>query len=385
MARKYDVVVVGLGAMGSATAYALAARGLRVLGLDAHRPPHRHGSHHGESRIIRKAYYEHPAYVPLLERAFAAWRELEDRAHATLFLRTGGLMIGADTGELVPGVLASARAHHLPHEVLSSDALAARYPQFRVDRSMIAVSEDDAGILYPETCIRAFLEGARTAKAELRYGESAQEWTCGSEGVRVSTARERYSGGALVLTAGAGMGELVAELRAHLRVERQVVAHFAPASEHAALELRRFPIFCLEEPNGAFYYGFPDLGSGCKIGRHHGGAIGEPDNLSHRPTEADIAQIRGFMERRLPQANGVLKASDVCLYTNTPDLHFLVDRHPRHDEVIVASVCSGHGFKFASVMGEIIAELVQGKRPAFDLSMFRMARLGVAPISRAPR
>jgi sarcosine oxidase len=348
-----DVIVVGLGAMGSAAAYTLAARGLRVLGLDGYHPPHRHGSHHGESRIIRKAYYEHPGYVPLLERAFAAWRELQDRSGTPLFVRTGGLMIGAPTGELVTGVLASVREHRLPHEVLSADALAARYPQFRADRSMIAVWESDAGILYPEACVRAFLEGARTAGAELRYGEAAQEWSCGPEGVVVRTARDRYAGGALVLTAGAGMAELVAELRAHLRIERQVVAHFAAASA-----LRRFPIFCLEEPDGAFYYGFPDLGSGCKVARHHG--------------DADIAELRAFLERRLPQANGALMARQECLYTNTPDFHFLVDRHPRHDEVILASVCSGHGFKFSAVMGEIIAGLVQGEPPAFDLSMFRM-------------
>jgi sarcosine oxidase len=362
--NSFDVIVVGLGAMGSAATYALAARGLRVLGLDRYQPPHRQGSHHGESRIIRKAYYEHPAYVPLLERAFAAWRELEERAHATLFRRTGGLMIGAESGELVPGVLASARAHRLPHEVLSSDALAARYPQFRADRSMIAVWEEDAGILYPEACIRAFLEGARAANAELRYGEAVQEWTCGP-GVRVSTAQGAYSGGALVLTPGAGMGELVAELRTQLRIEQQVFAHFAPVSERAALEMCGLPIFCFEEPDGAFYYGFPDLGSGCKIGRHHG--------------DADIADLRAFLDRRLPQASGALQASDVCLYTNTPDFHFVVDRHPHHAEVILASVCSGHGFKFAAVMAEIIAELVQGKRPAFDLSMFSLARLAQAP------
>lgn len=360
MAAKYDVVVVGLGAMGGAAAYALAARGLRVLGLDRHQPPHVHGSHHGESRIIRKAYYEHPGYVPLLERSFAAWRDLEARARAALLLRTGGLMIGADTGELVPGVLASARAHHLQHEVLSRQALAARYPQFRVDRSMIAVREEEAGILFPEACIRAFLEGARAAKAELRYGEPAREWSCGPEGVRVDTTQGRHSGGALVLTAGAGMGDLVPGLRPHLGVERQLVAHFAAASEPAALAPGRLPIFCLEEPDGAFYYGFPDLGNGCKIARHHG--------------EADLAEIREFLERRLPQANGALRASDECLYTNTPDFHFLLDRHPRHDEVIVASVCSGHGFKFASVMGEIIADLVQGRTPSFDLAMFRMGR-----------
>ena len=359
--NDFDVVVVGLGAMGSAAAYALAARGLRVLGLDRYHPPHRHGSHHGESRIIRKAYYEHPAYVPLLERAFEAWRELESAADATLFRRTGGLMIGATTGELVPGVLASARAHRLPHEVLSSDALAARYPQFRVDPALIAGWEGDAGILYPEACIRAFLDGARGANAELHYGEAVQEWTCAPGGVRVKTAQGSYGGGGLVLTPGAGMGELVAELAPRLRIERQVFAHFSPASEPAALEMRRLPIFCLEEPDGAFYYGFPDLGYGCKVGRHHG--------------DADIAEIRGFMQRRLPQGAGVLNASDVCLYTDTPDFHFVVDRHPRHDEVILASVCSGHGFKFAPVMGEIIADLVQGTRPAFDLSMFRIARL----------
>ena len=374
MARNYDVIVVGLGAIGSASAYALAARGLRVLGVDGHQPPHRYGSHHGESRIIRKAYYEHPAYVPLLERAFAAWRELEERAHASLFRQTGGLMIGPATGELVPGVLASAREHHLPHELLSSDALAARNPQFRVDPSMIAVWEDDAGILFPEACVRAFLDGARAADAELRYGEAAQEWTCGPQGVRVRTTRDRYSSDALVLAAGTGTGELVAELRAHLRVERQVVAHFAPVDEPTVLGAGRFPIFCLEEPTGAFYYGVPDLGTGCKIARHHGGAIGAPGKLSRQPTDADIADIRAFLERWLPPANGALQASAVCLYTNTPDFHFVLDRHPRHEEVILASVCSGHGFKFAPVMGEIIAELVQGRSPAFDLSMFRVAR-----------
>ncbi|HYY61047.1 MAG TPA: N-methyl-L-tryptophan oxidase [Burkholderiales bacterium] len=374
MARNYDVIVVGLGAMGSAATYALAARGLRVLGVDGHQPPHRDGSHHGESRIIRKAYYEHPAYVPLLERAFAAWRELEERAHTSLFRQAGGLMIGPATGELVPGVLASARAHRLRHELLSSDALAARYPQFRVDPSMIAVWEDDAGILFPEACVRAFLEGARAAHAELRYGEAAQEWTCGPQGVRVRTTRDRYSSDALVLAAGSGTGELVAELRAHLRVERQVVAHFAPVAEPGALGSGRFPIFCLEEPTGAFYYGVPNLGTGCKIARHHGGAIGAPGELSRQPTDADIADLRAFIEQRLPPANGALQSSAVCLYTNTPDFHFIIDRHPRHDAVILASVCSGHGFKFAPVMGEIIAELVQGRSPAFDLSMFQVAR-----------
>ena len=374
MARAYDAIVVGLGAMGSAVAYHLAARGVRVLGLDAHRPPHRHGSHHGESRIIRTAYYEHPAYVPLLERAFASWAEVAERADAALLLKTGGLMIGTEAGELVPGVLASARAHGLAHEILSSGDLMARFPLFRLDPSMLGVREADAGILFPETCIRVLLNGAAAARADLRFDEPVQEWAVVPGGVQVTTTRGVYTAETLVLTAGIGMRDLVGELRPQLRIERQVVAHFEPAGDNERLAPDRFPIFCIEEPDGAFYYGFPDLGSGCKFGHHHAGVIGEPAELERDVSEPDVADIRGFLARRIPQANGKLAASAVCFYTNTPDSHFVIDRHSRHENVIVASVCSGHGFKFATVVGEIIADLARGKTPPFDLSMFRFAR-----------
>jgi sarcosine oxidase len=376
MAHPYDVIVAGLGAMGSAAAYELASRGVRVLGIDAHRPPHSHGSHHGESRIIRKAYYEHPAYVPLLERAFVSWTELADRAHTPLLMKTGGLMIGAEAGELVSGVLASVRAYGLAHEFLSATQVTARYPLFRLDPAMVAVWEADAGILFPEVCIRTFLGGAVAARASLRFSEPVQEWTSTpGGGVQVKTTRGSYAARALVLAAGSGVRELATELRPHLRIERQVFAHFEPARDRELFAPTRFPIFCIEEPDGAFYYGFPDLGTGCKFGRHHGGAIGEPAELAREVAAPDIADLLGFLARRIPQANGKLAASAVCLYTNTPDYHFIIDRHPRHDNVIVASVCSGHGFKFSSVVGKIVADLVTGMTPAFDLSMFRLARL----------
>ena len=379
MPHAYDAIVVGLGAMGGAAAYDLARRGLRVLGVDAHAPPHPHGSHHGESRIIRTAYYEHPSYVPLLRRAFAAWGALEARGGRPLMQRTGALMIGRESGELVSGVLASVRAHALAHEVLTSRALMERYP-FVVDDDTVAVWEADAGILFPEACVRALVDGARAAGANLRVGEAVRQWRALAGGVEVVTSGGTYAGGALVLAAGAGLGELVPALRPRLTIERQVVAHFEPRSAgRARLQPDRLPVFCLDEPDRAFYYGFPDLGTGCKVGRHHGGTLLAAGERAAPVGEGDIDDLRGFLRRHLPSLDGSPRSSATCLYTNTPDGHFVVDRHPAHENVVVASVCSGHGFKFAAVVGEIVGDLVQGKTPPFDLSMFRLARLaGVA-------
>lgn len=380
MTAPHDVIVAGLGAMGSAAAWHLAARGARVLGLDAHRPPHRHGSHHGESRIIRTAYFEHPAYVPLLERAIVAWAQLGERSGRDLQRLTGGLMIGRDAGRLVAGTLASVRTHGLPHELLTSRELAARYPMLTVDPDMVAVWEARAGILRPEACIEAMLDAARINGAELRFEAPVLEWRPTAEGVEVTTAQGVHRAGALVLAAGTGMGALVTELSTALVVERQVYAHFVPDGDGADLGAQRLPIFCVDEADGRFYYGVPDLGAGCKIGRHHGGAVGASDTLACEVTGDDLAELHAFLARRLPSAGGRVAASGVCRYTNTPDLQFVLDRHPRAGNVIVASVCSGHGFKFAAVVGEIVADLLRGTTPAFDLSIFAMARLMPAAI-----
>jgi sarcosine oxidase len=377
---RYDVIVVGLGAIGSAAACHVASRGLRVLGLDARAPPHTFGSHHGESRIIRMAYYEHPSYVPLLRRAFASWSELQERCGRRLMLRTGGLMVGLPGSELVSGVLASVRAHGLAHEVLDCDAIVTRYPALHVDRDMIAVRDDDAGILFPEACIRAFLDAAVSAGAELRLEEPVAAWKAGANGVEVATAKATYRARTLVLAPGTGMRDLLPELQQHLTIERQVVAHFEP-TRAAPVTPERLPIYCVEEPDGAFYYGIPDLGAGCKVGRHHAGLTGEPEDAWRSVTSADVDDLRAFLVRRLPSVDGPVTSSASCLYTNTPDWHFVLDRHPRHPGVIVASVCSGHGFKFASVVGEVVADWAAGSQPPFDLSMFGMPRL----IRRRPR
>lgn len=373
---KLDVIVVGLGAMGASAAMRLAMRGRSVLGLDVHEPPHQHGSHHGESRIIRKAYYEHPSYVPLLERTFALWSDLEARSKQRLMTLTGGLMIGRPGGELVRGVLESAKQHRLQHTVFSRRQLAERFPVFEVDQDMVAVLEPDAGILYPESCVRSFLDLAKAHGAQLRTGEAVREWHAHPDGVTVTTDRAIYRASRLALAAGAGLGQLVPALRANLLVERQVVLHFKPRAETPRFRPDQLPIFCLEEPDSSFFYGIPDLGNGMKVGQHHAGATHRSANDVDRSiNDQDIGNVREFLAKRMPWGNGSLVSSVVCLYTNTPDMHFAIDHLPGQPGVVVASACSGHGFKFAPVVGEIIADLVEDKRPGFDLSMFGAKRL----------
>ncbi len=373
---KFSVIVVGLGAMGSSAAMQLASRGHSVLGLDAHAPPHTLGSHHGESRIIRKAYYEHPSYVPLLDRTFALWTELAAHSSDRLMTLNGGLMIGRPDGELVKGVLESARQHKLQHTMLSPAQLADRVPVFQLDREMVAVLEPDAGILYPETCVRLFLGLAKSHGARLHVGEVVSDWRADADGVSVKTDRATYRASKLVLSAGAWLGQLVPAMRPNLTIERQVVIQVRPRADAAHFRPDQLPIFCLEEEDASFFYGIPDLGNGFKVGQHHAGVIHASADAVDRTVNAhDIDIVRAFLARHIPQGNGPLVSSVVCLYTNTPDIHFAIDHLPGESDVVVASVCSGHGFKFAPVVGEIIADLVDGKRPEFDLSMFGARRL----------
>lgn len=375
MTSSHDTIVVGLGAMGASTAMHLAHRGQSVLGLDAHAPPHTLGSHHGESRIIRTAYYEHPSYVPMLVRAFELWHELGRQTRRPLLRMTGGLMIGLPHSELVQGVLASAKTHDLAHELLSIATLQARYPAFQPDPQMVAVQESEAGILHPELCVTTMLAQARERGASLQCNETVRTWDETGGRVRVTTDRGTYDAGGMVLCAGTGLAALHPGIGRTLQIERQVVAHFAARGRGEWFTPDRFPIFAFEQADGAFFYGFADLGNGVKVARHHGGAIVRADMTDRSVGADDIETIRGFMARHLPQANGALLADAACVYTNTPDFHFVIDRLPGAERVFVASVCSGHGFKFASVIGEIMADLVQERAARFDLSMFSAQRL----------
>jgi sarcosine oxidase len=379
VSRALDAVVVGLGAMGSATLAELAARGKRVLGLDRFAPPHDLGSSHGKSRIIREAYFEDPRYVPLVQRAYERWAELERESGRTLVLRTGGLMIGPPRGTLVSGALLSAETHALPHERLAAAEARAAYPALRVPDDAIAVREPRAGVLFPEACIAAQLERARRHGAEIRCDEPALAWAADGEGVEVRTARGRTRAASLVLSAGAWLARLVPELALPLTVTRQVLYWYEPAAHPERFAPERFPIFIWEDEPGRFIYGFPDLGDGVKVARHMEGEATDPDHVRREVSAGETADLRASIARCIPDAAGRLLQTAVCLYTSTPDQHFVVDLHPDHAQVVIASPCSGHGFKFASALGETLADLATGRAPAFDLSPFRLERL------RAPK
>jgi len=371
----FDTIICGLGAMGSAAAFHLARRGQRVLGLDRYTPPHTLGSSHGKSRIIREAYFENPLYVPFVRRAYECWAELEQLSGKQLLTPTGGLMIGPRGGSVVDGARASAVTHGLPFEQLGAADVERRVGAFHMAAGDVAIFEPRAGILAPERAIEAHLALAAASGAALHYDEPVLRWTATDDGVQVTTARRTVRAHRLVISAGPWAGELLADLALPLAVERNAVYWFEPARNAASFAPDRFPIFIHEFAPGRAWYGFPDVGDGVKVALHHQGEPADPA-APRRPVSAtEVAFIRTLLERYLPDANGRLLETAVCLYTNTPDDHFILGRHPAHAAVIVASPCSGHGFKFSSAIGEVIAGLAIDGESRFDLHPFRVARL----------
>jgi sarcosine oxidase len=370
----YDIVVVGLGAMGSQTLWQLARRGHRVLGIDRFAPPHDQGSSHGKSRIIREAYFEDPRYVPLVQRAYECWAELEAASGVSLVQRTGGLMLGRADGIVVPGARRSAVEHGLPHEYLDASALRAKVPCFTVDDDTVGVWEPRAGAVAPEAAIDAALKLAAASGATIRTNEPVLDWHADATGVTVRTAQGTYHAARAVITVGAWSSSLVPSLALPLTVERQIVHWFAPI-DPAPVQPNAMPVFIHEYAPGQFWYGFPDDGEGVKVGLHHQGRTVDPDLPRDAATAEEVEIVRALISQYIPAADGPLVRSAVCLYTNTPDEHFVIDRHPDHASVILASPCSGHGFKFASAIGEALADLSTDQRSRHDLSTFGLARL----------
>ena len=380
MSTKYDAIVVGLGAMGSAAVYQLAARGLRVLGLEAHAPGHVVGSSHGESRIIRMAYMEHPDYVPLLRRAYELWREVESQAGTELLRQTGGLFVGPLEGHVVGGSLRSARLHELPHELLDGGEIHRRYPALHPGPDDVALFEATAGVLFPERCIEAHLRLATEHGAVIRHNEPVRSWEAMAGEVSVVAEEARYEADHVVFTAGAWTGKLLADLRLPLKVERQTVWWLYPKERPELFDPACFPIYIWETSANHSFYGFPHLEwPGVKVGRHHSGEYVDPDTVSREAVATDEVAVRQFVRRHIPALDGDVASGVVCLYTNTPDEHFLVDQHPEHPGVVYASPCSGHGFKFASVIGEVLADLVTTGQANPAANFLRAGRLVGAP------
>lgn len=364
-----SVLVAGLGAMGSAIAQNLARRGAAVTAFDAYAPPHAKGSSHGESRIIREAYFEDPGYVPLVRLAYDAWGRLERDTGRRLLHTTGALTLGPRDGALVGGAAESARIHGVAHDLLDFREIVSRYPQLRPEALDAAVYEARGGVLRPEECVRAALEEAVRHGATLRPGERVDRWAATSSGVSVKTSRGRYEADFLVVAAGPWARGLVPELP--LTVERQVMTWFEPARNAPGFEVGAFPVFVWETEEHETFYGVPDLGTGLKAARHHGGVMARhPEDLPDEVSDDDVAGVRRFLSRRIPDAAGRLRRAEVCRYTDAPEHRFIIAHHPEAANVFVVSACSGHGFKFASAIGEHVATHLTGGQTSVDLSMF---------------
>jgi len=370
----YDVVVVGLGATGSAALHRLAWRGQRVLGIEQFVPGHDRGSSHGETRIIRLGYFEHPSYVPLLREAYSAWRELETAAGRRLLTVTGILEFGAPGSELMRGTLASSRLHGLPHEVMDAAAVMRRFPPFRLPPDFIGVFQPDGGFLLAEPAVATQIAQAQAAGAQVRSTTRVLAVEPRGAGVRVTTSEGIIAAGAAVVAAGPWVGRLLPDLVVPLRVTRQAVVWFAPA-EGGPFAPGAFPVFLAQTRHGV-HYGFPVLGStGLKVAKHHhADETVDPDAVDRSVSARDEALIRGFLAEHLPAGNGPRKAAATCLYTMTPDGDFVIDRLPGAPQVIVASPCSGHGFKFAPVVGDIVADLLIDGGTRRDIARFALSR-----------
>lgn len=374
---EYDVIVAGLGAMGSAAAAELSARGFRVSGIDRFHPPHPFGSSHGETRIIREAYFEHPLYVPLVQRAYERWQALEERTGERLLVRTGGLMIGPADGELVAGARASAERHGLGHDVLTAREVEARYPALKLEKDWVAVREPRAGALLPERCIAAHLRQAAAAGATLRTGARMTGWEAGPHGVEVWGDDWRARAARLVLATGAWLGE-DSRIRLPLTVERNVVHWFQPKANASAFRAGALPIYLIEYELGRMIYGFPGIdeaGPGVKVALHHQGVETSADTVDRTVSREEVEDMRALMRTYLPDLDGAHLRSSACIYTNMPDSHFVLDWHPDSDRVLVVSACSGHGFKFAAAMGELIGDLIEERITRYELGAFKY-RLG---------
>lgn len=371
------MIVLGLGGMGSAAAAQLAERGARVLGLERFGPAHDQGSSHGETRIVRQAYFEHPDYVPLLRRAYQHWERLGEQ----LLTRTGALMIGAADSSVVTGTLESARRWELPHEVLDQAAMAERYPQFALRTGECGVYEANAGYVNPEQAVQTQLDLATQAGAELRFHTVVDGWSLTAAGVAVHLGPQTLTATRVVLAAGAWTPKLVAPGLLPLRAVRRVMFFLDPPAGLADFEPDRFPVYVFETGPGDAVYGFPHVGAagaGVKIGFHYRGPEVDPDRIDRAVTAAEKSEMQAAVRERIPGLDGPVVDARVCMYTMTPDEDFLLGWLPGAEhQVAVAAGFSGHGFKFTPVVGEILADLALDGHTELPIDFLRPDRFGI--------
>ena len=380
--NTYDVIVLGVGSMGAATCYHLARRGVRVLGLEQFDLPNQLSSHHGQTRIIRKAYGESPEYVPLLQRAYENWQTLERETGSRVYYQTGLVYFGLPGRPFLQTVLESSARFGIPLRRLEAGERARRFPQFRLPEGFLMLEEPEAGFLVPERCIELLAEQAKRHGAEIRSREAVLEWQRREAGITVTTNRGSYRARKLVVAAGPWAGKLLPSLAGSLQVTRQALAWVRPEKEED-FGLGRFPCWMYEE-NGKCYYGFPMLpegeagpAAGLKLALHHPGEpVGDPALANRETTPADTRPLTSFLRKFLPGGQGEIRSVKICLYTNTPDADFILDFLPgQGKDVVVGCGFSGHGFKFASAVGEVLADLATQGQTDLPIAFLRLDRL----------
>jgi monomeric sarcosine oxidase len=375
--ERYDAIVLGIGGVGSAALYHLAKRGIRAIGIDRFSPPHDRGSSHGQSRVIRQAYFEHSDYVPLLREAYRLWHELETLSETKLFHQIGLVEVGPSDGVVVPGVLRAADEHRLQVESLTAEQVERRWPGLSVAKQFACVFEPAAGYLRVEDCVKAHIDVACAAGAEIMVDTEVQSWTADGREVRLrTTSGQEIVGDRLVVTAGAWASQLLADLNVALQVRRKSLFWFA-ADDPRYDAATGMPVFLFEEPEGVFY-GFPQIDErGVKFAEHTGGrTVDDPIvvDLSIDPDEQ--RRLIDALRRHLPGVSSRVTDHVVCLYTMSPDEHFIVDRHPAYANVVVAAGLSGHGFKFTPVLGRALADLALDGGTNLPINFLSLNRFG---------
>ncbi|WP_332633978.1 N-methyl-L-tryptophan oxidase [Halalkalibacter flavus] len=379
MSKIYDVIIIGLGAMGSTAAYQLAKRGQRVLGLEQFGPAHDQGSSHGGSRIIRQSYFEDPAYVPLLLRAYELWDEIERESGEEILTVTGGLMMGPPDSLTVSGSIESAKQWNLAYEVLEANDIRRRFPLFNPSDNTLALYEAKAGFVRPELSVYSHLLQAEKHGADLRFFEAVQSWEAhpSGEGVRVVTANGTYEAGKIIISAGAWAPQLLNDLGVSLQVERHIQMFFEPTGGIEPFRVGKQPIYIWEAEDNVQLYGFPSsaLGAeGAKVAFFRKGKPCTPDSIDRNVYDDEVEMMRSYLAQGIPKLNGRFLQGKTCMYTNTPDEHFVISAHPAHPQVTVAAGFSGHGFKFASVVGEVLADLVINGQTSHPIDLFKPQR-----------
>ncbi len=381
---NYDVIVLGVGSMGSSACYHLAKLGVKVLGIEQFDIPHELGSHAGQSRIIRKAYSEHPDYVPLLERAYNNWRAMEAETGAELYFKTGIMYFGLADNPDIAGLRKSASLYSVKVEDIPSSQLKAKYPQFRIPENYERILEPDAGFVTPERAILVYTERALLNGASIHTHEKTLEWKSTGKTITVKTDKHTYECKKLIVTVGAWSGKMIPGFASKLTITKQMLAWVKPKN-WKQFELGRFPCWSISDhEEGGAFYGFPILPVskfggpvGLKLAHHFHGAVSDPDTINRNATADDDAILIKALSKFFPEGYESTLVMKTCLYTNSPDENFIVDYLPGYDKnVAVAAGFSGHGFKFISVIGEILADLAVKGSTVQPIAFLKAKRLG---------